>query len=83
MPDGHRKYLYRLLTFYATVKLEHSLEVLEVDLLRPLFRDQELERVLRGLALVQEESPELVLLNPGEGVIHHSQHEVHQEIQVH
>lgn len=38
--------------------------------------------MLGRLPLVQEQLPELVLLDPGERVVHDRQHEVHEEVEV-
>ena len=56
--------------------------MLEADAGGVLPGDEQLEGVLRGLPLVQEEPPELLFLDAGEGVVDDRQHEVHQEVEV-
>ena len=56
--------------------------MLEADAGGVLSGDEQLEGVLRGLPLVQEEPPELLFLDAGEGVVDDRQHEVHQEVEV-
>ena len=48
--------------------------MLEADLFGSLLGHQEPEGVLGRLPLVQEQSPELLLLDPGEGVVDNGQH---------
>ena len=61
---------------------QHPFEMLEADASGILPGDEQLEGVLRGLPLVQEEPPELLFLDAGEGVVDDRQHEVHQEVEV-
>ena len=61
---------------------EHPFEMLEADAGGIFPGDEQLEGVLRGLPLVQEEPPELLFLDAGEGVVDDRQHEVHQEVEV-
>ena len=48
--------------------------MLEADLFGSLLGHQEPEGVLGGLPLVQKQSPEFLLLDPGEGVVDNGQH---------
>ena len=63
-----------LLTIDALEVPENALEMLETDAVGVLPGDEQLEGVLRGLALVQEEPPELLFLDAGEGVVDDRQH---------
>ena len=70
------------LTIDALEVPEHPLEMLETDAVGVLPGDEQLEGVLRRLALVQEKPPELFFLDAGEGVIDNRQHKVHQKVEV-
>ena len=63
-----------LLTIDALEVPENALEMLETDAVGVLPGDEKLEGVLGGLALVQEEPPELLFLDAGEGVVDDRQH---------
>ncbi len=48
--------------------------MLEADLLGTFLGDQEPEGVLGRLSFVEKQSPELLLLDPGERVVNDGQH---------
>ena len=70
------------LTIDALEVPKRPLEMLKTDAVRVLPGDEQLEGVLRGLPLVQEEPPELLFLDAGEGVVDDRKHQVHQEVEV-
>ena len=55
----------------------------KADLLGPVSSHEEIERVLTGPSLMEEEPPELFLLDPGERVVDDGQHEVHEKVEIH
>lgn len=62
------------LTHLRQIISHQPLELLEPHVVRRLLADQQPEGQLACLPLVEQQLPELVLLDAGEGLVHHGEH---------